>query len=79
MDFIVDTDVLSMLGKIRRITLLKRIFPESTFYMTVETLRELEKAKELGYDYSDDIVRTVKIMEFGSENLSKKRRDCRKQ
>ncbi len=51
-----DTDILSMLAKIGRVDLLKKLFPESSLLITFEVYNELLRAKEAGYDYIDDII-----------------------
>ena len=48
---IFDTDILSMLGKIGRIDLLKKLFPESSLVITFEVYNELLRAKNAGYDF----------------------------
>lgn len=54
---IFDTDILSMLGKIGRIDLLKKLFPESSLIITFEVYNELLRAKDAGYDFVDDILK----------------------
>ncbi len=54
---IFDTDILSMLGKIGRSDLLKKLFPESNLLITFEVYSELLRAKEAGYDFVDDILK----------------------
>jgi predicted nucleic acid-binding protein len=71
MDFVVDTDVVSMLGKIGRITLLKRFFLHSKVYITSETIRELERARELGFDYLGGIFSVIEVIELDEETLEK--------
>ena len=56
MNMILDTDILSMLGKIGRASLLKKLFPESDLAITFEVYNEILIAKELGYDFVDDIL-----------------------
>ena len=51
-----DTDILSMLGKIGRTDLLRRLFPETSLVITFEVYNELLRAKEAGYDFVDDIL-----------------------
>jgi predicted nucleic acid-binding protein len=51
-----DTDVLSMLGKVGRIDLLRYAFPGTIFSITFEVYNELLKAKEAGYDFVDGIL-----------------------
>lgn len=54
---IFDTDILSVLCKIGRIDLLRKLFPESSLIITFEVYNELLKAKEAGYDFVDDILK----------------------
>lgn len=74
MDFVVDTDIASILSKIGRLTLLQRIFPHSNYYVTLETVKELESAKELGFDYIDDITDVMDVIELDQ----KRQKNCRK-
>lgn len=74
MDFIVDTDVASMLCKIGRIELLKKIFPNSKFYITQETITELERAKNLGVDYGEEIFQVMGLIGLDEETLKKSRK-----
>jgi predicted nucleic acid-binding protein len=54
---IFDTDILSMLGKIGKVDLLKKLFPESSLIITFEVYNELLRSKETGYDFVDDILK----------------------
>ena len=54
---IFDTDILSMLGKIGRTDLLRKLFPETSLVITFEVYNELLRAKEAGYDFVDDILK----------------------
>ena len=53
---IFDTDILSMLGKIGRADLLRKLFPETSIIITFEVYNELLRAKEAGYDFVDGIL-----------------------
>ncbi len=53
---IFDTDILSMLGKIGRADLLRKLFPETSLTITFEVYNELLRAKEAGYDFVDGIL-----------------------
>ena len=53
---IFDTDILSMLGKIGRADLLRKLFPETSIIITFEVYNELLRAKETGYDFVDGIL-----------------------
>jgi len=54
---IFDTDILSMLSKISRIDLLRKLFPKVTLTITFEVYNELLRAKEAGYDFVDNILK----------------------
>lgn len=54
---IFDTDILSMLGKIGRVDLLRKLFPETSLIITFEVYNELLRAKEAGYDFVDSILK----------------------
>lgn len=71
MDFIVDTDVVSMFCKTEKIALLKRILPYSKVYITQETIRELERAKKPGFNYLDDVAEVVSVIELDEEVFGK--------
>ena len=58
---IFDTDILSMLGKIGRTDLLRKLFPKTSLVISFEVYNELLRAKEAGYDFVDDILE----QEFG--------------
>jgi hypothetical protein len=65
---IFDTDILSMLGKIGRADLLRRLFPETNLAITFEVYNELLIAKEVGYDFVDDILKQrFKIIHLDSD------------
>ena len=53
---IFDTDILSMLGKIGRTDLLKKLFPKTSLVISFEVYNELLRAKEAGYNFVDDIL-----------------------
>ena len=53
---IFDTDILSMLGKIGRADLLRKLFPKVSLMITLEVYNELLRAKEEGYNFVDDIL-----------------------
>lgn len=74
MDFIVDTDVLSVFCKIGKTVLLKRILPYSKIYITQETIRELKRAKKLGFDYLDDVAEVVNVIELDKEVFEKSKK-----
>jgi len=55
MNLVFDTDVLSTFGKIRRLDLLKEIFPKARFFISSSIYNELLKARERGYEFVDYI------------------------
>ena len=55
MKILYDTDILSMLGKVGKIGLLEKIFSDHLISITFEVYSELLTAKELGYDFVDNI------------------------
>jgi hypothetical protein len=67
------TDIASILSKIGELTLLKRIFPRSKYYVTLETIKELKSAKELGFDYTD-IIDVMDVVELDQEILKKSKK-----
>ena len=65
---IFDTDILSMLGKIGRADLLRKLFPETDLLITFEVYNELLIAKEVGYNFVDDILKQrFKIIHLDSD------------
>ncbi len=64
---VADADVLSMFGKIGELRLLKRAFP--IISMPPEVYKELLRARDLGYDFVDAIIKEVKILNL-TENES---------
>ena len=75
MDFIVDTDISSMLAKTNNLDLLRKLFPKSKFFITIEIYNELLEAKESGYDYIDDILRQeFKILHMSPEIVDEYRK-----
>lgn len=53
MNLVFDTDVLSTFGKIRRLDLLKELFPNAGFFIPPSVYNELFKARERGYEFID--------------------------
>lgn len=67
---IFDTDILSMLGKTGRIGLLKRLFSKTELAITFEVYNELLMAKELGYDFVDDIMKQgFRVIHLDSDSI----------
>jgi len=55
MNLLFDTDILSTFGKIRRLYLLKTLFSNVRFFISLSIYNELLKARERGYDFVDYI------------------------
>ncbi len=51
-----DTDILSMLGKTGSTALLSKLFSKSELLISFEVYNELLRAREVGYDFVDDIL-----------------------
>ena len=67
---IFDTDILSMLGKTGRIELLKKLFPDEDLVITFEVYNELLMAKEIGYDFVDDIInQRFRVIHLDSDSI----------
>lgn len=49
-----DTDILSMLGKIRNTHLVRKLFSKSELLITFEVYNELLRAREVEYDFVDE-------------------------
>ncbi len=65
---IFDTDILSILGKIGRADLLRKLFPETNLLITFEVYNELLIAKEVGYNFVEDILKQkFKIVHLDSD------------
>ena len=56
MNLVFDTDILSTFGKIRRLDLLKKLFPNVRFSVPSSVYNELLKARERGYEFVDYII-----------------------
>jgi len=73
-EIIFDADILSMLGKIGRIDLLRELFLDSELFITFEVYNELLAAKEIGYDFIDPILeQNVGIMHLDPDFFTKNR------
>jgi len=53
---IFDTDVLSTFGKLEKLDLLKKLFPDMNFSISTSVHNELFKAKDCGYEFVDYIM-----------------------
>ncbi|VVB88431.1 Uncharacterised protein [uncultured archaeon] len=68
---IFDTDILSTFGKIRRLDLLRKLLPEVPFYIPPSVYDELLKAKDLGYDFVDNIFESkiIEVIPLNDEEM----------
>lgn len=66
-----DTDILSMLGKVNRADLLRELFANTDLAISFEVYNELLIAKEAGYDFVDDILKQrFKVVHLDSDLTS---------
>jgi len=66
-----DTDILSMLGKVNRADLLRKLFPNTDLAISFEVYNELLRAKEAGYDFVGDIlIQRFKVIHLDSNLIS---------
>jgi len=56
MDVIIDTDIISTFGKIKKYELLLKLFPKSELYVSPSVYHDLLTAKELGYDFVEHLL-----------------------
>jgi predicted nucleic acid-binding protein len=57
MDIIVDTDILSTFGKTNKYALLKNLFPKSKLFISPKVYQDIIKAKDMGYDFVERILK----------------------
>ena len=71
MNLVFDTDVLSTFGKIRRLDLLKELFPNAGFFIPPSVYNELFKARERGYEFVDYVIESgiLEVMPLNKEEL----------
>lgn len=69
MNFICDTDILSSLGKIERLDLLRILFPKNKFFIPEQVYNELSVALELGFNFPERIFEFVNVISLSSEEL----------
>jgi len=63
-----DTDILSMLGKVNRADLLRKLFPDTALAISFEVYNELLMAREAGYDFVDDVLKQrFKVINLDSD------------
>ncbi|MEA1957387.1 MAG: hypothetical protein U9N01_03410 [Euryarchaeota archaeon] len=71
MNLVFDTDVLSTFGKIRRLDLLKKLFPNVRFFVPSSVYNELFKARERGYEFVDYVIESglLEVIPLNKEEL----------
>jgi len=71
MCLVFDTDILSTFGKIRRLDLLKKLFPNVRFFVPSSVYNELFKARERGYEFVDYIIESgiLEVTPLNAEEL----------
>jgi len=71
MNLVFDTDVLSTFGKIRRLDLLKELFPNAGFFIPPSVYNELFKARERGYEFVDYVIESgiLEVTPLNKEEL----------
>ncbi|MFP3910427.1 MAG: hypothetical protein ACLFVX_11295 [Archaeoglobaceae archaeon] len=63
-----DSDILSMLGKAGAVQHLKRLFEE--IYIPPAVYEELRRAKEIGFDFVDELIENISILSLTEEEYS---------
>ena len=71
MNLVFDTDILSTFGKIRRLDLLRALFPDARFFIPHSVYNELLKVRECGYDFVDYIIECgiIEVTPLNKEEL----------
>ena len=65
---VADSDILSMFGKVGAVPHLKRLFEE--IYIPPAVYEELRRAKEIGFDFVDELIENVSILNLSEEEYS---------
>ena len=60
-----DSDILSMFGKVGAVKHLKRLFEE--IYIPPAVYEELRRAKEIGFDFVDELIENVRILNLSED------------
>jgi len=63
-----DSDILSMFGKAGAVSHLKRLFGE--IYIPPAVYEELRRAKEIGFDFVDELLDNILILNLSGEEYS---------
>ena len=71
MNLVFDTDILSTFGKIRRLDLLRELFPNAMLLVPPSVYDELFKARECGYEFVDYIIESgiLEVTPLNEEEL----------
>ena len=71
MNLVFDTDILSTFGKIRRLDLLRALFPNTRFFIPPSVYNELFKARERGYEFVDYLIESgiLEVIPLNKEEL----------
>jgi len=65
---VADSDILSMFGKVGAVQHLKRLFEE--IYIPPAVYEELRRAKEIGFDFVDELIENVSILNLSEDEYS---------
>ena len=65
---VADSDILSMFGKAGAVSHLKRLFGE--IYIPPAVYEELRRAKEIGFDFVDDLIDNITILNLSGDEYS---------
>ena len=71
MSLVFDTDIISTFGKIKRLDLLKDLFPNTIFFIPPSVYNELFKARERGYEFVDYVIESgiLEVAPLNKEEL----------
>jgi len=63
-----DADILNCFGKIQKLNLLGDVF-KGRFLMSQSVYNELQKVKNLGFGWIDDVFKSVDIVSLAEEEI----------
>jgi len=66
---ICDTDIISSLAKIKELKILDEIFQKPELFISLAVYEELEKAKEIGYDFPNMIFKKFEVISMVEEEV----------
>ncbi|MFW6305174.1 MAG: hypothetical protein ACOC1V_05305 [Candidatus Saliniplasma sp.] len=69
MTLILDTDILSSLAKIERLSLLQKVFPNRDRLIPTGVYEELEEAMEIGYEFPEMIFEFTEAVSLEGKEL----------